>query len=112
MLWSKRSGGDSVAVMQYSDKAEVLREWTDDKQAALDAIKRSNFGRRSMFVDALKLAADMLAGSGLDNKHLVLITDGTDSLSRSSARFELFQRLLATDVSIHVLSYTARGERR
>lgn len=99
--------GDSVAVMQYSDKAEVLRQWTDDKQAALDAIKRSNFGRRSMFVDALKLAADVLARSWLDNKHLVLITDGTDSLSRSSARFEVFQRLLATDVSIHVLSYTA-----
>jgi VWFA-related protein len=99
--------GDSVAILQYSDKAEVVGEWTDDKAAALAAIKRTTFGRRSLFVDALKLATDFLLRSGLDNKHLVLITDGTDSLGRSSARFEAMQRLVATDVSVHVLSYSS-----
>ena len=38
---------------------------------------------------------------------MVLITDGTDSLGRSSAKFDAFQRLLATDISVHVLSYTS-----
>lgn len=99
--------GDSVAVMSYADKAEVVGEWASDKQMALAAIKRTNFGRRSMFVDALKLATDFLTRSGLDNKHLVLITDGTDTMGRSSQKFDALQRLTATDVSVHVISYTS-----
>jgi Mg-chelatase subunit ChlD len=99
--------GDSVAVMQYSDKAEIVGEWASDKSAALAAIKRTTFGKRSMFVEALKLATEFLQRSGLENKHLVLITDGTDSFGRASARFDAFQRLLATDISVHVLSYTS-----
>lgn len=99
--------GDSAALLQYSDKAEIVAEWTSDKSQMLAAIKRTNFGRKDAFVDALKLATDFLLKSGLDNKHLVLITDGTDSAGRSSAKYEAFQRLLATDISVHVLSYTS-----
>lgn len=99
--------GDSVAIMQYSDKPEIVGEWTSDKSQALGAIRRTTFGRRSMFVEALKLATDFMMRSGLDNKHIVLITDGTDSLGRSSAEFDAMQRLLATDISVHVLSYTS-----
>lgn len=98
--------GDSVAVMQYSDKPEFLSEWTDDKAQALAAITRAKFGKRSAFVDALNLATDFMMKSGVDNKHMVLITDGTDSGGRSSARFDAFQRLLGTDISVHVISYT------
>ena len=99
--------GDSFSLISYADKAEIVGEWTSDKQQALAAIKRTNFGRRSVFVDALKLATVFLERSGLDNKHLVLITDGTDSLGRSSQKFDALQRLMATDVSVHVISYTS-----
>src|SRR5206468_2455735 len=71
------------------------------------AVKRTNFGRRSAFVDALKMATDFLVRSGLDNKHLVLVTDGTDSQGRSYEKFDAFQRLLATDITVHVISYTS-----
>src|SRR5258708_25310919 len=71
------------------------------------AIKRTNFGRRDMFVDALKLATDFMLKDPLENKHIVLITDGTDSLGRSSAKFDAFQRLFTTNISVHVLSYTS-----
>ena len=98
--------GDSFAVLQYSDKAEFLSEWTDDKGQALASINRAKFGRRSAFVDAITLATDFMQKSGVDNKHLVLITDGTDSWGRTSARFDAFQRLLGTDISVHVISYT------
>ncbi len=98
--------GDSVSILQYSDKAEIVAEWTEDKGAATDAIKRTKFGRRSAFVEALKLATDYMTKSGLDNKHIVLITDGTDSFGRSSAKFDAMQRLLTTDITVHVLSYT------
>lgn len=98
--------GDSVSVMQYSDKAEIVAEWTEDRMAAIGSIKKTKFGRRSVFVDALTLATDYMIKSGLDNKHLVLITDGTDSFGRSSAKFDAIRRLLTTDITVHVLSYT------
>jgi hypothetical protein len=99
--------GDSVAVIQYADRAEVAQEWTDSKELALAAIGRTKFGRRSDFVGALRMAKDFLMKNPADNRHLVLITDGTDSLSGSSAKFDALQALLATDISVHVLSYTA-----
>ena len=98
---------DAVAIMQYSDTAEIVDEWTTDKAQTMAAIsKRTTFGRRSVFVDALRIATDLLLRNPLENRHLVLITDGTDSLGRSSAKFDAFQRLLATDISVHVISYT------
>lgn len=98
---------DSVAILDYSDKAEIVDEWTSNKSQTLAAIsKKTNFGRRSAFVDAIKMATDFLLRDPVENRHLVLITDGTDSLGRSSAKFDAFQRLLTTDISVHVLSYT------
>ena len=99
--------GDSVSIIQYSDKAELVFEWSDSKTDVTDAIKRTKFGRRSVFVDAIKLATDYLLKTPTDNRHLVLITDGTDSFGRSSDKFDAFQRLLGTDISVHVLSYTS-----
>ncbi len=98
---------DSIAIMQYSDKPAIVTEWTTDKAELKAAIRRTNFGRKSAFVDALKMATDFLQLVAIENKHLILITDGTDSSGRSSAKFDAFQRLLATDISVHVLSYTA-----
>lgn len=104
LITSLRSG-DSVALLQYSDRPEILLEWTADRGAALDAVGRAKFGRRSAFVDAVNLGTDFLLRSGVDNKHMVLITDGTDSWGRSSARFDAFRRLLGTDITVHVISY-------
>ncbi len=98
--------GDSVAIMQYSDRAEIVGDWTTDRSRMKAAIKRTNFGRRSLFVDALRLAMDVLLKEPLENRHLVLITDGTDSAARSSDKFDTIQRVLTTDISVHVLSYT------
>ena len=98
---------DSVAVMQYSDKPEIVDEWTTDRTQTLAAISRkTNFGRRSAFVDAITMATDFLLRTPLENRHLILITDGTDSQGRSSAKFDAFQRLLTTNITVHVLSYT------
>jgi Mg-chelatase subunit ChlD len=99
--------GDSIALMDYSDKAEVVMEWTTDKEQALKAIDRTNFGRRSDFVGALSLARDLLLKNPADNRHLVLITDGTDNVHSSSAKFDMLQAMRTTDISVHVISYTS-----
>ena len=98
--------GDSVAIMDYGDKPEIVSEWTTDKGEMLRGIKRTNFGRRSTFVAALDMARDFLTRNPAENKHLVLITDGTDSAASPSAKSDAMQRLLATDISVHVISYT------
>ena len=97
---------ESIAVVQYADTAEIVAEWTTDKSAVSRAIGRTKFGRRSVFVEALDLARDFLLKNPLENKHLVLITDGTDSSANLAAKKEAIERLLATEISVHVLSYT------
>src|SRR6476661_822916 len=98
--------GDQVAILQYSDKAEIVSEWTDNKADTLRAIGKTKFGRRSTFVDAINMAIDFMAKSEQGNKHLVLITDGTDSVADSRKTAQTLDRLLSTDISVHVLSYT------
>lgn len=99
--------GDSVALIQYSDKAEIVAEWTTDKAQILNMIgKKTTFGRRSVFVRALALAADFLSKNPLENKHIVLITDGTDSLAGTNEKEAAMRKILATDINVHVISYT------
>lgn len=98
---------DSVAIMQYSDKAEIIAEWTTDKAEASKILDtKANFGKRSVFVDALEKATKFLQKTPLDNRHLVLITDGTDSFNNSLERNIAMKKLLSTDINVHVISYT------
>ena len=97
---------DSLAVLQYDDKAEIVVGWTTDKGEVSRAIGRTKFGRRSVFTDALNLATDFLLKNPLENKHLVLITDGTDSTGNEAGKRAAIRRLLSTEISVHVLSYT------
>ena len=97
---------DSVALLQYGDKAEIVAEWTNDRGELYAAIGRTDFGRRSAFVKALELAKDFLTTGSLDNKHLVLITDGTDSFTDFATKQRAMRNLLSSDITVHVLSYT------
>lgn len=98
---------DSVALLQYNDKAEIISEWTTDKSDTLTVLKkRLNFGKRSLFVEALETATEFLEKNPFENKHLVMITDGTDSFDRQSEIRKAMQKLLATNITVHVISYT------
>lgn len=100
------SDEDRIAVIQYSDRAQVLSEW-ETKDEAIEAVaKKLAFGRRSVFVEALKTAAKMLDSREAQNRHLVLITDGLDSLAKKEERETAIKKLLEANVSVHVLSYT------
>ena len=98
--------GDSVALLQYSDKPEIVAEWTTEKSDVLAAIGKTKFGKRSAFVDALEMAADFFNKNPIENKHLVLISDGTDSSADQATKTRAMRNLLAFDISVHVLSYT------
>ena len=100
------SDEDSVAMMQYHDKVEIVAEWTNKEEALKILSRKANFGRRSVFIRALDTATDFLQKSSLENRHLILITDGTDTFNNSDERSRAMQNLLATDVNVHVFSYT------
>ena len=98
---------DTVAVMEYNDSAKILAEWTNDKAQLLAALtKNLAFGKRSRFVEALNLAVKFFDKSNLENRHLVLITDGLDSTSDDAERKAAIRNLLATDINVHIMSYT------
>lgn len=98
--------GDSVAIMQYNDKVEVIAEWTTKADALKILNGKANFGRRSVFFRALETATHFLQKTPVDNRHLVLITDGTDSLNITSEKDAAMKNLLTTDINVHVISYT------
>ncbi len=97
---------DSVAIVQYSDEAEVVSALTTDRAATTTAINNTNFGLGSEFLAAVRLASGLLTQEGVENRHLVLITDGTDTTSKGAARERSLRQLLETDINVHVISYT------
>jgi VWFA-related protein len=99
---------DSVAVMQYGDKVDILSEWTKDKAAILNALddKKLGYGKRSVFNQALTAAVDFFRKSPLENRHLVLISDGVDTFNDLRARNLAIRNLLSSDINVHVISYT------
>ncbi|MCA1637481.1 MAG: VWA domain-containing protein [Acidobacteria bacterium] len=103
---------DSVAIMQYHDKVEIIAEWTNKEEALKILNTKANFGKRSMFINALETATRFLQKTPLENRHLILITDGTDSFNKLSDRDAAMKNLLATDINVHVISYTQMEKTR
>lgn len=94
-------------IIESSDSVRILMEWTNDKDLLIASIDRNlRFGRRSSFVDSMKFALEFFERSGLENRHIIAITDGTDSSSDDSERNRAVAAILATDISVHVVSYT------
>ncbi len=106
VLVNSLSDEDTVAVIEYNDEAKILSEWTSNREITLRAINQDlNFGKRDVFVDALKLATNFLRKAENENRHLVLISDGTDSFDRTEERMREMRRLMGTNINVHVLSY-------
>lgn len=103
---------DSVAVMQYADKVEFVSEWTTDKSSIIPLLNEKKLGQgvRSSFNLALDTAVKFFNKSALDNRHLVLITDGIDSFNDQKLRETWTKNLLGSDINVHVISYTKMAQ--
>jgi VWFA-related protein len=98
---------DSVSVFQFGDKVEMLSDWTTDKTRIFDVLdKKLAFGRRSIFNQALDSAIKFFYKTPLENRHLVLITNGADSFNDSALRDSVKANLMARDINVYVISYT------
>lgn len=98
---------DTVALVEYNDDVKVLSDWTGSRAQLIESLdKKLNFGKRSKFVEALNFAAKYFDTASSDNRHLVLITDGLDSLSNKTQRDAAFKNILTTNINVHAISYT------
>jgi hypothetical protein len=98
---------DKISVFQYNDKIEMLSEWTTDKARISNVLeKKLGFGRRSVLNQALEAAIKYFYQTPLENRHLVLITGGTDSFNDQVLKDLVSKKLIASDITIHFISYT------
>ncbi|HEX7318167.1 MAG TPA: VWA domain-containing protein [Pyrinomonadaceae bacterium] len=102
--------GDSVALMQVSNRAEMIQDWSSDMTEVLKTIRaRLLSSKRSALAEGLTLATEYLKKSPVGNRHLVIISDGLDSGGATSAYGDALKHLAASGVTVHVISYTLLG---
>lgn len=103
---------DEVALMQYHDKVELISDWTSDR-TQLDTVldKKMSFGKHSRFSDAINQATIFLQKTNTENRHLVLIGDGLDSIANQEQRNAAMRNLMSLNVNVHVLSYTGMEQK-
>src|SRR6185503_3779456 len=113
---SKLRPGDKVALIQFTYRAEVLQDWTDDSAKVVKALDREHgkllSGSRSRTSEGLKATVEKLKEKEVGSTHVVLITDGDDT--PGSDYVATVNQLLRLQPAVHMLSYTtlARAEVR
>ena len=106
LLIEKLSVDNSIAVMQSYDKIETVSDWTGDRAAVrADLDKKLFSGNRSRFSDSIRAAIKMFETRPLENRHLIFIGDGLDSLAPEIERQKALQELLAANITVHVIAY-------
>jgi VWFA-related protein len=97
---------DNISVFQYGDKVEMLADWTTEKAPLLDVLdKKLAFGKRSVLNKVLGDSVDFFYKTPRENRHLILVTSGIDSFNDEAQRRSAVERLMASDINVHVISY-------
>ncbi|MBK9708768.1 MAG: VWA domain-containing protein [Acidobacteria bacterium] len=102
---SKISSGDHVAVIQYSDKVQMVQDWTSDYRRAIGSISsKYRVGIKAGFYDAMKLAAEKLQSRPSGRRVIVLVSDGLDSASRTG-RSQAMSAIQNSRASVFVVGW-------
>lgn len=103
--------GDRVCVMQFSDRVELLQDWTNagDLQGLAKSLDwRYHPGQRTTFYDGLYLAAEEKLKQVEGRRIIILLTDGLDTAEKPAASFaDALSAVRRADVSVYVVSLTA-----
>jgi VWFA-related protein len=106
-LISRLPKGDRVAVLQSSDKPELLQPWTDDVDQIAQVLKWKMYaGKRSRIFEAMKRAAQLLGEQPEGSRHVVLVTDGVETPGGKVILEEALDQVRAARATVHVISYT------
>ena len=99
--------GDSVALIQSGDRADVLQSWTDDRDQVGRILKSKLFAaKRSRIFESMVKAAQLLSDRPEGSRHVVLITDGVQTPGGKIELTEAIKHLTAARATVHIISYT------
>jgi VWFA-related protein len=100
--------GDSIAVIQSSDRAEVLQSWTNDRGQIARVLKWKLYAtKRSRIFESMMKAAQLLSARPEGSRHVVLITDGVQTAGSKVQLAEALKQLTTARATVHVISYTS-----
>ena len=82
---SSLSPKDQIAIIQYSDRTQLIQDWTSDRNEAMHSLSsKYRIGLKSRYYDALALAAKKLQERSSGRRIMVLVSDGIDTDSRTT----------------------------
>lgn len=99
--------GDSIAVIQSADRADVLQPWTSDRNQVARILKTKMFAsKRARIFESMVKAAQLLSDRPEGSRHVVLVTDGVQTPGGKVELAEALKQLTASRATIHIISYT------
>jgi VWFA-related protein len=106
-ILSLMPNGDSIAVIQSSDRAEVLQSWTNNRDQIPRVLKTKLFAaKRSRIFESMVKAAQLLSDRPEGSRHVVLITDGVQTPGSKVQLAEALKELTVARATVHIISYT------
>jgi len=111
-LVSQLRSGDQVAALQFGGKVELSQSWTAEPEVAIHSLKsKLSSGRYGRLPAALAAASMQLRNAPPGNRHIVLVTDGGESLIDKADLAAGMKQLFTAQATIHVISYTLLGRK-
>ena len=107
-LLEKLKAGDSLSVIQFSERPEVLQDWTADKASVMRVLKtKLSGGRRARLSEGITAAVAQLKTVPVGTRHLVIVSDGVETAGGKIKYDDAVKELVATQATVHVISYSA-----
>ena len=109
-LVSALQNDDQIAVMQVSNRVELVHEWTLNKSDVIESLKKGLFpGKRSAMGAALSAGVEYFDQAPTRNHHLVLVSDGVVRKANEPQLEEAIKSVIAANITVHIISYTSLG---
>jgi Ca-activated chloride channel homolog len=106
---SKLKKNDSVVVMSFDDRIEVMCKATTDRDEITRAIKRTRTGGGTRLYDAVEEILKKQLNTITGRKAVVLFTDGVDTTSRRASYDSTILLAEESDAPIYSVDYDTSG---
>lgn len=100
---------DSVMVMSFDDRIEVLCKATTDREVITKAIRRTRTGGGTRLYDAVADILTKQLKTITGRKAVVLFTDGVDTMSRRASYDNTIRMAEESDAPIYSVDYDTSG---
>ena len=105
----KLKPADSVMVMSFDDRIDVLTQPTTNRDMITRAIRRTRTGGGTRLYDAVESVLKKQLASIQGRKAVVLFTDGVDTTSRHGTYHETLREAEEADAPIYSVDYDTQG---